>query len=91
MKYITHIGFFILAMLLIGFAVTKPEPIPVHWEKSEIIKINYPKHFKMTYVVLSTGEVKSASSKHCSKSRNYVVGDIVILNTNSSGCGVFGN
>lgn len=78
-----------MAIAFWGCSYEPPPPPAQDWQKIRIDDIDYPKHFRMSYTVLSTGEVRRAYSKHCSKSRDYEKHDVIVVDVNRTGCSIF--
>lgn len=84
----------LIASLIVLFTGCSKDPQSIQeyemsgpkWTDIEILDINPPKHFSVTYKIVSTGEVVKTSSKRCSDWHRIKVGGIYTANINESGC-----
>ena len=63
-----------------------PQPKKPQYEEVRILLVNPPKHFRVMYRVIRTGEVHSTRSKHCNAWRRIKRGEHYIANINETGC-----
>lgn len=79
--------YLLLIPIIFSLSACEPPPeTPPKYEKIRIIDIKPPKHFRVKYKILNTGEIRSDSNKRCSDWRRAKEGYVYIANTNKRGC-----
>lgn len=84
MKYI--ISCVATSLFLFGCSKEPTQPHISNYQEIEILSIKRPKHFKMSYRIVSTGQVVETRSKHCNAWRSISVGKRYMADVNERGC-----
>lgn len=81
---------FIPLLFAVGCKSEKtPTPVSTHtpqFEKVKILSVKSPKHFRLKYQVLSTGQIYTVGAKRCSSWRAAKVGEYYQADINRKGC-----